>query len=425
MRCPLIAHALMNGSGHYIAIVGINSRDGSVVIYDPAQQHGRDVPKFHSIAPSMLEGRLTGAYLAASKEHLSTDSSALIWGIFSVAIVATAVAVSLSQLRGASRWVRMAPLLAIVYVAGCDSGVAPSSVQKEIELDLGIIAPGSTKEVQAAVENVFDTPLRIVDIKTSCQCTTAELEVGAIIPANTKHFFKVLVDGSSRNTEVSTKLLISGEAGHRTSVTLFSIHGKVVGDVVAVPASVDFGDIPYGRSVSRQIAIHSVSDEVDLEECRAHVHLDGLRVRSLPVDGRSATYLFIVDKSLPLGAFASGARVVDSRSGKALLTIPVNGRVVGDVEVLPSTLHLQKALRSGFDASRYALRLTSVGGVPFTIVSASSPAGVTANIPREVVESDVHRIEVEVRGDYVREDGDYIQLKLGNLSVSTLRVPLL
>ena len=88
----------------------------------------------------------------------------------------------------------LAPLLAACGIAPPDILLSPG------QADLGEIPNGEIRRIQIEVRNIGEAPLRIIEVITTCGCTTANVEP-SVIPSGASAILTIVFDSGAHGPE--------------------------------------------------------------------------------------------------------------------------------------------------------------------------------------------------------------------------------
>lgn len=118
----------------------------------------------------------------------------------------------------------------------------PSRLQKFIEfpsdIDLGIIAPGETKEFEVLARSSLSYPVRLAQIETTCGCITVGIDEPTLFPnATLSIVFTFVAPGVLGKTE---KMIAFQAFASSDAAWFVNVSATVFADVWSVPSSLHF-----------------------------------------------------------------------------------------------------------------------------------------------------------------------------------------
>ena len=231
-----------------------------------------------------------------------------------------------------------------VLAAGASRADAQQWAQKMFKVkshDFGTVARGSQPEFAFEITNVYEEPLEIAEVRTSCGCTTPRItkrrlktwETGSIVALlNTKSF----------TGHKSATLTVVISKPFRAEVQL-SIQGTIRSDIVLAPWQVDFQDVPLGQARERQVQIsHAGRGDwriTDVRSANPHFEVELLSERRTT---NLMTYDMLVrlKPGAPAGYFQDQLTLVTNDASNRSVNLTVQGRVLSPVTVSPASLFM-------------------------------------------------------------------------------------
>lgn len=252
--------------------------------------------------------------------------------------------------------------------------------------DFGHLARGAKAEVAFEIQNVYEEDVHIVDVRTSCGCTTPTVtkptlktwEKGAIIASfNTRSYL------GQRN---STLTVVIDKPFH-AEVPL-TIAGHVHADVDFQPGSISFGEVNAGSPAEQRVTVtyHGRSSWQITDVRSANAHFEVELSEPMRQAGQISYQMTVrLKDDAPAGAIHDQLTLVTSDQKLPTVSLAVDGRVVPPLSVSPSPLFFGR-LQPGQAATK---QLVITGKQPFKIVSiqADNPSlefRTSANVIRKV-----------------------------------------
>jgi hypothetical protein len=243
---------------------------------------------------------------------------------------------------------------------------------KELEHDFGTVARGAKSEHVFEFENIYEEPLHVSNVRTSCGCISAQVrkdtlktwDKGAIVCTfNTQSFL------GHRNATIT----VTFDKPYFAEVQI-NVQGFIRSDVVFTPGSVDFGVVELGQSVSRKVSVayagRSDWQIVDVRSANSNFEVE---LNESQRAGNRVTYEMAVflKPETPEGFFQDQLVLVTNDSRGSGVPIMVEGRVSPGLTVSPASLFLG-VLQPGQSVTK---QLVVKGKQPFRIlqVSGSDP----------------------------------------------------
>jgi hypothetical protein len=149
---------------------------------------------------------------------------------------------------------------------------------------------------------------------------------------------------------------------------LLHVRGVIRGDVVFEPGSVQLGDVPMGTAVQRTVRVNrSGWDEWRITEVKSsNPHIAAAVVGATRQNGWTTTDLSVtLDKDAPVGYLQDHLLLVTSEGQSLQMPLAVDGRVVSNLTVSPSSLFMG-VVQPGQEVTK---SLVVKGARPFKVLS--------------------------------------------------------
>lgn len=231
--------------------------------------------------------------------------------------------------------------------------------------DFGTVARGSQPEFAFEITNIYEEPVEIAEVRTSCGCTTPQItkrhlktwEKGAVVATlNTRSF-----TGSKQAT-----LTVVISKPFPAEVQL-SIQGNIRSDVVFEPWQVDFREVPQGRAAEQRVIVtHAGKADWQIVDVRsANPHFEVELLSENRAAGRVRYELLVrLLASAPAGHFQDELTFVTNDPKSGAITLPIQGQVLTPLTVNPASLFLG-VLHPGQAVTK---RLVVRGTQPFRVL---------------------------------------------------------
>jgi len=155
-------------------------------------------------------------------------------------------------------------LLTVLFVSlvwNCSLSQARISVDKSV-IDLGVAYNGSMKKARAVIKNIGRDTLHILDVSTSCGCTTVKRPKDFLKPGETDVVeVEFNSTGFRGQIEKHIEILSNDPKTPRVGLTL---NVNVIEELQPVGSAsvVWFGTVPIGKTVEQVIGLKNVSGKV-------------------------------------------------------------------------------------------------------------------------------------------------------------------
>ena len=281
-------------------------------------------------------------------------------------------------LRGLSIVVWLVPVPAAWGQGAEPPDEAPSGgprlvVEKET-IDLGTIKEGETVETVFVLENKGEADLVIDRIRTSCGCTTVKLAERE----------KTIAPGGKQ--PLTTQFNSKGRAGkQRTTATIYSndpqrpmlkltLTLEVLTLSQVVPNMLYVRNVRRGEVVPRTLDVLPGVKGAQVEIISLKIPGEMLSYTAEPMEhktGGGQRLRFRVDPDAKLGPLSATAKLTVRVGDKTdVRRIHIQGEIIGDLTVRPTSVHLHKASARGIKLR--PVTISSVSGRPFQVLEASA-----------------------------------------------------
>src|SRR5262245_62103218 len=149
--------------------------------------------------------------------------------------------------------------VSLIFLLGLLSAVCVSSpaqgqewaqaMFRELSHDFGTVAAYAKSEYRFTVTNKYKETMNLIDVRSSCGCTSPSITKHSIKTGETSEIVAVFNTNSFRGQRSAVLTVTFGDP-FPAQVQL-RISGFIRGDVVLDPASVDFGRVAQGTPAGR------------------------------------------------------------------------------------------------------------------------------------------------------------------------------
>lgn len=240
--------------------------------------------------------------------------------------------------------IRSLSFVLLMLLASASPCFAKEWAQKMFKItshEFGHVARGAKTEFAFEIQNLYEEDVHIVEVRTSCGCTSASIaggkstlktwEKGAIIASfNTKSF-----TGQRQAT-----LTVVIDKPFFAEVQL-NVNGYIHADVDFTPGSIAFGDVEQGAVVSRevQVTFHGRSNVAIADVRSANEHFEVELGEPFRTQTGVACKMFVrLKKTHPAGYINDTLTIIPADTNLAPIPLSVEGRVVSPLSVSPSNL---------------------------------------------------------------------------------------
>ena len=237
---------------------------------------------------------------------------------------------------------------------------------KTTEHDFGTVARGSKAEFDFTLSNLYMDDVHIVTAYSSCGCTSVDV---------IKPTLKTYEEGAVRAV-FNTPTFLGSRAATITVVidkpmpaeVLLHVRGVIRGDVVFEPGSVQLGDVEQGTPVERKVQVNRSGwgDWQITEVKSSNPHISAKVVNTNRQNGWTTADLSVtLDKDAPAGYLQDHLLLVTSEGQSIQMPLAVEGRVVSNLTVSPSSLFMG-IVQPGQEVTK---SLVVKGARPFKVLS--------------------------------------------------------
>jgi hypothetical protein len=222
---------------------------------------------------------------------------------------------------------------------------APKVALSTDKLNLGTIRQGTVAEAGVDIKNVGDQPLQILEVKTSCPCSSTDLPEdpqkrivapGAALHLTVRYDTKDYVGDRGAYVIIGTndpeKALSEVQLGITIEALVLTRPDKML----------SWGYSPRGEALDKDLVIEPGTSikKVELVDVQMQdSSMTATGVTEPTKDGSRVKINFRVAANAPLGALDNKVTArVRVGNEEATVTMPVRGEVVGDVLVMPQAI---------------------------------------------------------------------------------------
>jgi len=225
--------------------------------------------------------------------------------------------------------VRLLSAVALLALGGCVPVDEPPKAPPRLELsatayDFGTLPQGSPVEHEFAFANRGGTDLRIIELRTACDCTATLAGAAVIAPGASGLVRLRCATDAAHGAQRRTVTIYSDDPLQRAAV--LSVSGEVALDVAAEPAQVYLGSVPAGSAALRDVALLAGNTYVRFGA--PFTDSAQLAIELLDAaDGAPATLRIGTAASAAPGPFQTTVRVPTTSAQHPVLRIAVAGAI--------------------------------------------------------------------------------------------------
>jgi hypothetical protein len=267
--------------------------------------------------------------------------------------------------------------------------------------DFGSVGRNAKTEFAFVIENVYEEPVHIAAVRSSCGCTKPILEkrtlktwekAELIAQFNTRSFI------GNKNAVITVVI----DQPYYAEIQL-TVQGHIRSDVVVEPGEINFGDIPVGTKKEIPVRI-SYAGRPTWEIVDVRGDSEHLSVRLDPAkrQGNLTSYTMFVTvlERAPAGDLRDELVVVTNDQVDNEFTLSTSARIAAPLTVTPMQIALGDINAGQIKADRFIVK----GSRPFRITEIRCPDGrFQFKIPSDA--KPVHVIPFAFRGENREGDG--------------------
>ncbi|MDE0043304.1 MAG: DUF1573 domain-containing protein, partial [Candidatus Poribacteria bacterium] len=252
--------------------------------------------------------------------------------------------------------------------------VAPSSVQNSTQSlplqvternhHFGTVLGGQELKHIFVFTNTGTEPVQIIEVQSSCNCTTAFLSDKNIAPGQDGQI-EVTLKVPSKNEKVEERVLLHTNSTRQPTIE-FSIAANALLPLVPIPEQIALGRFSPDTFKAKTFILRQAFDRhVQILSVTTDSDYFAIENETDPATGNLSGAIH-VKPGIPIGAFSHLLKVdfvLDGQNGA--MTIPILGEVLGDFNVFPR--HLFFGIVRPGTTNQKSLTLSQLGDVPLEI----------------------------------------------------------
>lgn len=207
--------------------------------------------------------------------------------------------------------------------------------------------------------NTGNESLNIKITSTSCGCTAALLSKDSIPPGEEGEIEVTFNPGDKKGNFLNSVRLTSNDP--KLANIELAISGVIVSEIVSIPSQVYFGEILQSEPVTKLVDIFMPQDK----EIKINKVESSKNIISKIIEQKGNYSVEITAKVSKLGNFNEELLIHTNYERQPVLKIPVYGKVISDIELIPSQLFFG-VLRPG-DTKSKRFKIQSRNGKSYTL----------------------------------------------------------
>lgn len=285
-------------------------------------------------------------------------------------------------------------LLAANRATGEDWASALFSIKSH---DFGTIAVGAKAEYAFVMKNDYAKEIHVAAVRSSCGCSDVEIQNATLQPYENGAIVASVNSERLRGRQTSTITVVFDRPAY-AEVQLY-IKVFIRGDMLLTPASIEFGELPLGKSAEKQLTVTRYGDPdwKLLDVTCDHPHLRA-SVEEISRTRREVSYCLTVsvDDQAPDG-FLNEAVLLTTTDGEGMrVPVLVQGRIIPKIAVAPQDLFVG-VLAPGQTATRQIIVRSDE---PFQILAITAECGCFEfTLPEKPTSKKLHIVPVKFKAD--------------------------
>jgi len=246
--------------------------------------------------------------------------------------------------------------------------------------NFGTVARGSKTEYRFEFTNMYEQPVHVVGVRSSCGCTAPQVSKKDVNTHETAEIVAVFNTRTFTGQHGAT-LTVTFDKPYRAEVQL-RVAGNIRGDVSFDPPFVDLGSIDLGKGTERKVRVTRAGGSTwNIKDVRsANPHFEVLLSQPLRTPSQTVYELTLRLKPDAPSGYVKGQLVLVTDDPRATqIPMDVEGRVVAEVTVSPQLLALGAVKPGDSVTKNVVIRATR----DFRITGVSCPDGCLTCEPKE------------------------------------------
>ena len=269
------------------------------------------------------------------------------------------------------------------------------------------------------LRNAGTQPVHLLNVRTSCGCTTAALATNVLAPGQTTDLLASLSLLGRRGQQRKT-IYVESDDPYAGNLRL-ELVGAVRVTIEVQPEGLHFGSLARDGEVERSVVLRARSN-VTFHVRAVRSSSQGFEARAVPhEDGRRYEIAVRSVGPRPGGTSTALIQVETDLADVPVVNIPVTVFTVSDIVAAPATLMLVQGATN--ETHTYYLNLSSPAGKPFKVIKVDPPRPDIACTVAGAV-PDRYRIELKVSGWLGELQGKSIRIETDLESMREVMVPL-
>jgi hypothetical protein len=230
----------------------------------------------------------------------------------------------------------------VVFLAWATTAPAQEWARKmftDASHDFGSVARAGKTQYHFKFKNIYEEPLHVAGVRSSCGCTSAEASKTDLKTWETGDIVATFNTNSFLGNHSAT-ITVTFDKPYPAEVQL-QVYGNIRSDIVLAPGSVQLGTVDAGQMVEKKISVtHTGRPDWVISDIRSANTNFEVEVSDPKRAPGSVTYDLTVrlKPTAPAGYISDQLFLVTNDSEAAQMPVDVEGQVVADVDVTPKAL---------------------------------------------------------------------------------------
>ncbi len=239
-------------------------------------------------------------------------------------------------------------------------------------VDFGELDQGEKTTIEWTLRNTGDRPVRILNIRTGCGCTTTRDGNPTVVAPGAEETLRVEFNSAGREGLQQRTVALQTDDPIRP-VYQAAFRGHIHSPLFFEPTAILFNDIEQGAEHTKRFSLFTTLEGgLDITGWELTDERFGVeKVEEKPFEqngheGKEIVFEVTAPETLPQADFLARLRLQSNRDDIYLPQMLIRGRVVGDVEFSPNRAF---AIVRGDDVTSKTIQLVSKSNTPFEIES--------------------------------------------------------
>ena len=258
-------------------------------------------------------------------------------------------------------------LISVISVVSCSSASADQWADQMVitrKVDFGVIATGSEAKKLVQILNVYDQPIHIASVGTSCGCSAATVGKQMLEPGESS-YIEVKMNTSKFRQRKDSNLIIRFDRPRVTEARV-PITAYIRTDVVFSPGMARFGNVELGTEGTAKVDI-AYAGRSDWDIVNIKITNQFTKATLTPRSRRNGQVQYELVMSLneqaPVGRVRDLIQIVTNDAANPYVPLMVEGTVVPDITITPATV----AVRTLAPGQSTQVKVVLKGKKPFKI----------------------------------------------------------